>query len=763
MLLSYDFKNLGDVDFEDLVRDLIGRELKIRFEAFGPGPDGGMDGRHSRGKASTIVQAKHYAKSQVRSLLARMKKERPAIDRIKAKRYVLATSSSLSPASKAKLAAAIGPTLKAQGDIFSAEDLNGLLRKYPRVEKAHIKLWLSSTAVLERVTRAAAHTYAAITIDEIAAKVRVYAPNSSLGEARKTLEAQHVLIVSGPPGVGKTTLAEILSWAYVNEKWKLIPIRSLDDGFAAIVDAEKQVFFFDDFLGKVALDKNALANKDSDLSRFIKRVKGSRNARFILTTRAYIFEEARRISEYLADGRLDISKYILNVGVYTRRIRARILYNHLLVAGTPISHVRALINSGLVPKIIDHDNYNPRIIEWMTDAQHASAIAAKEYPNSFMNALADPSRIWDTAFRTHIPEKCRHLLFALFFSSEYGEEIADLRLAYQSLHPALCTKYGQSYDPRDFEEALKILEGSFVTISNRSVSFVNPSVRDYLTEYLRDIEQLSDFAAAARQGDWARAVWWQGKAVTKERKDQRAQLASAFKPIAQKIQQLPVWKRSGTSLSRNDLANADRIILLIDWWEASNDDVYARIATDIAVKPIEGFTSWLDGTDLITLIGNFRNEYYPDFPYTSEMLPALENGLIGMLEDGVASDELESIIDAIFAAADVLGPDITNAAKDAVRREFDEIERMAAESSSQSTLEEHKETLTKLAPRIGLDGAALALKLSALDDRIAEIEEETEEADSPSFNGSMSKEADKFDDVALMNLFAPLISHRGRR
>src|SRR5262249_47256604 len=104
------------------------------------------------------------------------------------------------------------------------------------------------------------------------------------------LESQHALIISGPPGIGKTTLAEMLSYAYPSEDWKLIPIRSLEDGFAAIVDADKQIFLFDGFLGKVAMDKSTLASKDSDLARFMKRVRKSLNARFILTTRAYIFE-----------------------------------------------------------------------------------------------------------------------------------------------------------------------------------------------------------------------------------------------------------------------------------------------------------------------------------------------------------------------------------------------------------------------------------------------------------------------------------------
>ena len=120
------------------------------------------------------------------------------------------------------------------------------------------------------------------------------------------------------------------------DDWDLVPIRSLDDGFASISDSKKQVFLFDDFLGKVALDKQGASSQGLPISaRLVNRIRKSPNARFVLTTRAYIFEEARRVSEHLADERLDVSKYVLDVGTYTRRIRARILYNHLVVADTP--------------------------------------------------------------------------------------------------------------------------------------------------------------------------------------------------------------------------------------------------------------------------------------------------------------------------------------------------------------------------------------------------------------------------------------------
>src|SRR5712672_3491415 len=143
--MAYDFKNLSYTDFEDLVRDLLGRELSVRFEAFCVGPDGGMDGRHAAASGTIILQAKHHASSKFSSLKAAMAKERSSIDKLQPGRYILATSRPLSPSNKSALAQIIGPALKSEDDIFGSEDLNGLLRKFPDTEKANIKLWLAST------------------------------------------------------------------------------------------------------------------------------------------------------------------------------------------------------------------------------------------------------------------------------------------------------------------------------------------------------------------------------------------------------------------------------------------------------------------------------------------------------------------------------------------------------------------------------------------------------------------------------------------
>ena len=97
--MAYEFGILSPADFEDLVRDLIGREFGVRFEAFAAGPDGGMDGRHAKGVPG-YLHAKHYADFTHAALKSEMKRERSSIDRLAPTRYVLATSCPLTPLQK---------------------------------------------------------------------------------------------------------------------------------------------------------------------------------------------------------------------------------------------------------------------------------------------------------------------------------------------------------------------------------------------------------------------------------------------------------------------------------------------------------------------------------------------------------------------------------------------------------------------------------------------------------------------------------------
>ena len=75
MSQNYDFTNLSPIDFEELCRDLLQKELNITFESFTEGKDGGIDFRYSQGTNQTILQCKRFTKDTFSSLETELKKE----------------------------------------------------------------------------------------------------------------------------------------------------------------------------------------------------------------------------------------------------------------------------------------------------------------------------------------------------------------------------------------------------------------------------------------------------------------------------------------------------------------------------------------------------------------------------------------------------------------------------------------------------------------------------------------------------------------
>ena len=210
-------QNLSHIDFEDLCRDIASVDTGHRFSAFGPGPDGGIDGRHSKDDKSTILQCKHYLGSSFQQLKTEVKKEVNNLDKLTPDRYIFFTSQSLTPSRSNQLADIFGNHLNNPADIWGQEDIEGFLRSHPDVEKFHLKIWLGSVAVLERILQSGLEAYIQANKEEILNELKVYVRNESFSEAAKKLEDQKILIISGPPGVGKTTLAKMLSYYYLNE------------------------------------------------------------------------------------------------------------------------------------------------------------------------------------------------------------------------------------------------------------------------------------------------------------------------------------------------------------------------------------------------------------------------------------------------------------------------------------------------------------------------------------------------------------------
>ena len=217
--MPYDFHQLSPHDLEILVRDLLQAEWGVTLESFKAGRDGGVDLRYARGPHNLVVQVKHYVKTGLPGLLRDLKAEAAKVVTLKPTRYLLATSVPLSPANKQAITEIFGGAL-AVADVLGQEDLNNLLGRHGDIEQKHYKLWLASRAVLDRVLNSEVLTQTEFQVEKVHATIRRNVRSAAFPKALEILDRDRVVIISGAPGVGKTTLANMLLYRHMEVGWE---------------------------------------------------------------------------------------------------------------------------------------------------------------------------------------------------------------------------------------------------------------------------------------------------------------------------------------------------------------------------------------------------------------------------------------------------------------------------------------------------------------------------------------------------------------
>ncbi|EKY6609687.1 hypothetical protein QFL86_001743, partial [Escherichia coli] len=77
-----------------------------------------------------------------------------------------------------------------------------------------------------------------------------YIQTKQFDESLDILKTKHVLVITGSPGVGKTTLAKQLALFHSNNKYEIYHIEdSINEAESCFYPDKLQFFYFDDFLG----------------------------------------------------------------------------------------------------------------------------------------------------------------------------------------------------------------------------------------------------------------------------------------------------------------------------------------------------------------------------------------------------------------------------------------------------------------------------------------------------------------------------------
>ena len=436
-------------------------------------------------------QCKRWAEESFTSLLRNLTREElPKIRKMAPQRYIVMTSVQLTPSRKERIVTALEPWIKSPNDVMGKHDISGLLAKHSEVERRHIKLWLTSTEVLDALLNSDIFNRSEDALDQARNQLRLWVPNPSFARAREILDTDRVCVISGAPGIGKTMLANVLAAGYASIGYQLVAISDdIDEGDRSWRSNVRQVFLYDDFLGHVTYGELRLRkNEQSRLAQFMERVRSGENKRFILTTREYILSEALHRYERLSDMELAPSKNIISLEDYTHLIRGRILYNHLFFSDLPSDLKTALIPNERYWDVIRHRNYNPRVIEHAVRLPRGASRAPDEFVSSIFSTLDDPTKVWQVIFE-NLPNMARRILLAVA-SLPTEVFLEDVRHVVENLSPS-------DFDAGRFRNAIVMIEGTFIDLREarpgtnshqRLVVIRDTSVRDYLWARIEAVE-----------------------------------------------------------------------------------------------------------------------------------------------------------------------------------------------------------------------------------------------------------------------------------
>lgn len=278
----------------------------------------------------------------------------------------------------------------------------------------------------------------------------------------------------------------MLIFSHLADDYELVSVtNSITEARRLYNPARKQVFYFDDFLGATFYGDQVGQNQDRALLDFIAVIRGSHNARLIMTTREHILRQALDASERFGHSELIDGRCVLELTDYSYLDKARILYNHIYFSDLPSEYIAELLKGRFYAKIIEHQKFSPRLIEWLSTFRRLKDIPAQGYQKFVTDLLENPAEIWRFAYSNQISDAGRSLLLSLYlFGGTSENERLEKRFA--ELHRARSQKYGFRTSSSDWRRALRELGEAFVSIDRERVTFIDPSVIDLLNTIVRE-------------------------------------------------------------------------------------------------------------------------------------------------------------------------------------------------------------------------------------------------------------------------------------
>ena len=504
-------------DFENFDIEIVKKKFENKsLHGFKEGRDAGIDGIDDIKSPTLIIQAKRWQVTKNKTTAVKHLKEE--IDKIaltKEKygwvtdfKYVIVTSMGLSPANLKEIrdyADEIIPNAIPTDDyiIYSStlttlsqqKEYRDVFMDYGLLEK-DISIILKSDRL--KSVEAESQEY----FSDFDSKY--FVETSFLGEAYHILQREHIVLIQGPAGIGKTTTCSMLGNLFLNNDDNVfdVIVRRVEE-INEVLKLYHEVYrgsedrnlfvVFDDFLGRNKFDVEERILQD--IRKLYSASTYTNNLFICLNSRTQIVQDAtsmnsefqKLINEKFSEERnfiIDLSKYSdeERAHIFRKVFKRKAHYLENDDKKELVEKYNDLIGRDWT-RIVQHRNYFPRLVELIANNFKDSNENFYDY---VVYNLEHPNQLYNNLFN-NLKDEEKYLLFSLlrFDSFPIKEEWLINSLHALELNPTF-----------DFKKSLKKLDGSWVTFKKESfdddsmVDFFNPSIIDFLNDKLKEYPKI---------------------------------------------------------------------------------------------------------------------------------------------------------------------------------------------------------------------------------------------------------------------------------
>ncbi|MFI8392909.1 hypothetical protein [Streptomyces sp. NPDC085540] len=336
---------------------------------------------------------------------------------------------------------------------------------------------------LSQILDERAYAQASVLMASAPEQVTTFVVTGAYRKAARALRDHGFVLLLGDPAVGKSVIALMLAISAA-DNWgcAAIKARTSEELVQRWNPHEKgQFFWLDDAFGAVRHEEHLTHAWARDLPHVMSAVKNG--ARVVLTSRSYIYNEARPLLKPYAYPRLDEQLVTVDVADLTPTERQQILYNHL-AAGDQPADVRARMKPHL---------------EAAADAAPFRPEAARRLGLQVFTSGLSLTQQGITTFMVHSQQLLRdvydqldthaHAALALTYATARDKALTGLPnpIVFDAGNSDIVERAGST--PAGVSRALTALTGSFLRLNTSSDgqeywTFHHPTLREGFAAWL---------------------------------------------------------------------------------------------------------------------------------------------------------------------------------------------------------------------------------------------------------------------------------------